>query len=804
MGPAEGSGDGTSGGTTSATATSSGTGGGETTGLATSSEGTTVQGTEGDDVTPSEADSGEGSPGTDASAEGEDDAEESSGTGATEVCETVLCGDEETCCGADEDCVLGACVDACDSGVRCGAAQDVCCGASQVCLAFECTDPGQDCLDSFDCPLGEFCEPTLGRCLPQTDPIACELIPEFEELQAAEEWSYQDDQIISIPVVADIDGDGDPEVVLNLTQQAVSNSDWIHGRIIVLDGVTGELEWPTEDPAPALYDSHGRSTIGLADVSGDALPDIIYAGRQGGGNRSSIFAVDGFGNQLWTSHNADDSAHTFVVVNGAPSFANFDDDDASEIVFGASLIDDDGLVVWDEGGNGAVYGSPGSYQGGISAIADLDGDHHPEIISGRNAWSVAWTDEGGVPSVTVTPFWTAPGSDGYPAIADLDVDGDPEVVIVAQGRVTIVEGATGRLWCGVDPTGALCDADDTLRTQPVDIPGGGRGGPPTIADFDGDSRPEIAAAGSSSYTLYDLARSGEDIVVPDGDPAPEDGAIFVRWSKTTQDESSNATGSSVFDFQGDGAAEVVYADECYLRVYDGSTGDVILETPNTSATIHEYPLVVDVDRDGNSEILIVANDSNASGNCPGHPTRRGLFVYGDVFDQWVGTRRVWTSHTYHVTNVTSAGNVPAVESDNWTDPSLNNYRQNVQGEGVFNAPDLSVQLVAELSACGRNELQIVATVRNEGSLGVPADVPVSLYRGTDAGGTLVSTQPTTRALLPGQEVELTWTLAFPPGYEPLELFVTVDGQAQSGGRVAECNEANNDASSVTAFCPVPG
>ena len=131
--------------------------------------------------------------------------------------------------------------------------------------------------------------------------------------------------------------------------------------------------------------------------------------------------------------------------------------------------------------------------------------------------------------------------------------------------------------------------------------------PTTIADFDGDSRPEIGVAGGRSYSVYDPDRMSP-----------------VLWSQPTVDLSSNATGSSVFDFEGDGIAEVVYQDECMVRVCRGTDGEVLLEVENSSATIHEYPLVVDVDADGNSEIIIVANNQfPPCSSMPAKPPRLG-------------------------------------------------------------------------------------------------------------------------------------------------------------------------------------
>ncbi|MCA9653480.1 MAG: hypothetical protein H6712_12570 [Myxococcales bacterium] len=724
-------------------------------------------------------------------------------TGGDGPCETVLCGESATCCGAEEECAGGVCRPPCDSGVRCGAAQDVCCEAGQVCLSDACVTPTGPCMDSFDCGFGEFCEPTLGECLPQSDPVVCELEPEFEAIDATEEWAWTTDQVISIPVVADLDGDGTPEVVVNTTQMAAG--DWTLGEIVVLSGVTGTELWRVpHNPDAGSYGSHGRSTVGVGDVSGDGLPDIVYAGRQGTGG-SVVYAVDGQGNLLWSSHTPAGAEDRLNIVNGGPSLANLDADPQAEIVFGAGVIDHDGTVVWDQGSDGANYGTNGTYRGGLTAIVDLVGDSTPELVSGRHAWSVDWQEMGGVPQVALSLLWDAGGSDGYPAIIDIDRDGTPEVIVVASGQVRVLDGETGLAWCGIDPTDAMCLADPMLRTPAVAIPGGGIGGPPTVADFDGDGRPEVAAAGGSSYSVYDFARPGEDISVPPGDPMPSAGAIFVRWSQTTQDQSSNATGSSVFDFQGDGVAEVVYADECYMRVYSGVDGAVLLELPNSTGTIHEYPLVVDVDDDGNSEILVVSNDGHSSCNSiPGYGYTRGVRSFGDTFDQWVQTRRVWTQHTYHVTNATSAGHVPMVEVDNWTQPDLNNYRQNVQGEGVFNAPDLTAELVVGLGSCFEQQLELLATVRNIGSLGVPAGIEVTLYEGTDATGNVVGTQATSMPLLPGAQEVLSWTVPFPPGSPALSYYVAVDGIDAASGQVLECDESNNSASTVTAECPAPG
>ncbi|GAB5546275.1 MAG: hypothetical protein SangKO_060350 [Sandaracinaceae bacterium] len=674
------------------------------------------------------------------------------GTDSGNRCESmVLCGTPPACCAVGDECIEGSCLPACASGVRCGADRTVCCGDAQVCVSDACVDPGDACTDSFECPMGSFCEPTLGRCLPQFDPVTCETTPVFGDFAPVVEWSAQTATDVptcmhgvSAPIVVDLTGDGVPEIVANFA----CDEDWQIGVLRAFSGVDGSPVWTVSDPA---LRTNGRAGIAGGDLDGDGRPEVV-AVLQTGVNR--MVAFDDDGTLLWQSHRADGSPYVGSVVNGAPSLADLDQDGSPEIIFGAAVLDATGELLW-ERDTGVQEGTNSGYTGGISAVADIDLDGAPEVVSGRRAYEADGT-----------PLWaTTSIPDGYPAIAQFDADPQPEVVLVASGNLYLLDGLTGAVEWG-----------------PIAQPGGGRGGPPTIADFDGDGLPEIGVAGAASYSVYDPTE-------PSG----------VLWSRTTQDVSSNATGSSVFDFEGDGAAEVVYADECFVRVYRGADGMVLVEIPNSSATIHEYPLVADVDADGNSEIVIVANDRHTSlpAQCRGidpawDGQREGLFVYGDMRDLWVRTRRIWNQHAYHVTNVTATGGVPRTEMDNWSTPGLNNYRQNTQGEGVFNAPDLKVLALEVLLDGCPESATLRARITNEGSLGAPAGVQVSFYEGSpDMRGALLGTVPTTVPLLPGATTVVELADVALAGAPPYAFTAVVDDDGSDVGAVTECDEDDN-------------
>ncbi len=129
-----------------------------------------------------------------------------------------------------------------------------------------------------------------------------------------------------------------------------------------------------------------------------------------------------------------------------------------------------------------------------------------------------------------------------------------------------------------------------------------QGGPMTIGDFNNDGLPEIGLASNNRYGVYDPKCEAYS----EGKCADK----YVMWERLSQADSGEL-GSSLFDFDGDGQAELVYADQCFVRVYEGSNGRVLFSGKRTATTNIEFPVIADIDGDGSAE-LIISNDKNTT------------------------------------------------------------------------------------------------------------------------------------------------------------------------------------------------
>jgi hypothetical protein len=500
----------------------------------------------------------------------------------------------------------------------------------------------------------------------------------------------------------------------------------------------------------------------------------------------------GYVEQKWLSN---DPQGADALTAEQPAIVDLDRDGVAEILVGRVVLDGaTGAVKW----RGLADRGINSFMGPISIAADLDLDGVMEVIAGGTVyradglelWSYDFGTDGSGGTCGGYPC------DGFNATGNFDADPEGEVVIVRDGVLYILEH-----------DGAL----KLKLTMPIDDCSRNEGGPPTVADFDADGAPEIGVAGADFYTVFDLecCHSLPDCAAVPPASAAECAGPGVRWSVPNHDCSSRATGSSVFDFNGDGAAEVIYNDECYFRILRGDDGQVLFEQPNHSHTRLEYTLVADVDNDGNAEIVFIENGwcSSGTGRCPvevcADPTE-GIQVWGDANDRWVPTRRIWNQHAYHITNILEDGRLPpGGEAPNWL--TYNNYRQNLPDYNVFAAPDLTLSILRFDQGGCPTYVRIVAEVCNEGDLRVGPGLPVAFY--DDAGAPIPCVTPptTTHTLNPGacETVTCDWTDAPPP---PATVQVTgcADnaGAACSGpGQNNECREDNNAATLGGQGCP---
>lgn len=729
-------------------------------------------------------------------------------TGEQCFMDTTCCAPDKqcgtVCCGGDEVCDNGFCKLDCGNGApSCGPMRE-CCMGDQICYLGACVVPGDPCSmagcatrpDEMACPEGQVCDPGLGRCIERQVDETCVYVPEvgvFEprplftwgvrrprncmnvaDCQTGEDctggmcqptWPHvtpdMNDlpdyhQATSIPMVTDLDGDCVPEIVFNTYANSAFTND---GVLRAIRGDNGAKVWTVTD---AAYRTDATANPAIGDVDGDGSVEI-YVTSPG----KEVLAFDADGTPRWTSD-------TFQGPegSGSVSLANLDGEGHAEIVFGATVFDSSGSIVF-EGAAGQGFGG----QGPISCIADLDGDTRPELVAGNTIYE--FTGRVGDGTFMGSPRVSAMTGDGYCGIADLDGDMAPEIVLVSGGTVYVLAGQTA-----------------AIRAQ-LAIPGGGHGGAPNIADFDGDGTADIGTAGASNYVVLRY----------DGDAT-----LSVLWQAPTEDDSSSRTGSSVFDFDGDGRNEVVYNDEEFLRIYPGTEPDcgtsppgpncdgvmnddeILFRDLNSSRTRTEYPVIADVDGDFKAEIVF-ATSNEAGFLDPMFIGDAGIEVWRDSLDNWVATRAIWNQHAYHITNVGLLGEVPDVETDSWL--VYNSYRRNAQGDReTFCAPDLRlVDPTIDPGACP--DILFSAFVVNEGCLGVGAGVEVALY---DEGGNFLGSGRTTTAIAPGAAAAVEIRATGPGSQFSFDVYAVVDDDGTGRGANNECKEDNNASVQLTASC----
>ncbi len=473
------------------------------------------------------------------------------------------------------------------------------------------------------------------------------------------------------------------------------------------------------------------SAAAIGDLNLDGTPDVVFSGA---GGFSAHSGEDGA--LLWSAS----TSLGGLAYCGGVAIADLDADGRPEVIQGNIILNGQTGALRGQGSRGVGTGYGSYYAMGVTADIDQDGDQ--EVVVGNALYDI----DGAT-------LWYNGQSDGFVAVGNFDSDPFGEIVVTWSGNVRLQDDDGTVLWSGNYTSDRI--------------------GPPTIADFDGDGQPEIGVAGFNSY------------IVLEGDGS-------LKWKNATQDYSSGVTGSAVFDFEGDGAAEAVYADETTVWVYDGATGAIKLSyTKHSSATCTEYPSIADVDNDGHAEIIYVSDPY-------GSENYTGITVIGDANDSWMAGSQIWNQHAYAITNVNADGTIPAVPDTNWL--SYNNFRSGdmAAGQGGIYA-DAVPQIVETCTEeCDEDRLRVVVRVANRGMTDLPAGVPVAIY-GRYSGSWALLEETVTSEVVPSGSTTEGMVFDLVAGYVQGELEVRVNGSAGTAV-VVECNEDNNTATS-TDVCP---
>ncbi|HRO66057.1 MAG TPA: VCBS repeat-containing protein, partial [Pseudobdellovibrionaceae bacterium] len=347
----------------------------------------------------------------------------------------------------------------------------------------------------------------------------------------------------------------------------------------------------------------------LVDLDGDGRTEIVYLHY----SRSKLIALNHDGSRRWTR------PLSAVHAPGAEIGTYFDPDKKARLLIVGKE------VIAESKKSPVVIGSLPSASGGVTSFVYPADPQNPSALF--------LFDSTGVHDLRTGARKIAYPQTSLVAVAELSAS-DRGFEIVGTGG--------GRLWIMNALSGRMVLERDLQVYNPLLCPAGSiGGGVPTVGDFDGDpSTVEIAMATGKYLTIF--SATGELIA-----------------QKETQDCSSLATGISSFDFNGDGKQEIVYGDEEYLRIYEIRDGrlEEVWKTVNPSGTLYEYPVIVDVDGNGGSDIVVASNNYPVAGfyrdESKSADRAKALLVTGvRAFESadrqaWMPTPSAWPQFSYN-------------------------------------------------------------------------------------------------------------------------------------------------------------
>lgn len=454
------------------------------------------------------------------------------------------------------------------------------------------------------------------------------------------------DQVMSSPMVADLNRDGFPEVIFvtwsprNEDSYAGSTSGANHSRngvLRIVDGRTGNTKVSVGSTQLAPV---GDVSPLLIDLDGDGYIEIVYPHY----TYQKLVALNFDGSARWVHPFAHLIGVASTGLSGVPSTTT----GRSDVLIGPYIVS--------EGPGRVPYVRAKLY---IANVAHLSPFAAPLNPGAPSTWSVV--NHTGIFDLNGALKGSAfAQSIGFTVAADID-PAYPGLEIIGVGSqvLYIMNGQTGAQIRAVN----LAAYNDLLCPS-----GAVGGGPPSVGDFDGDGTAlEIAIATGRHLTIF------SNMGVP-------------KYKTISQDCSSLSTGLTSFDLNGDKKPEVIYADEEYLRIYEVRNG-VLIEAQkivNPSGTLNEYPIVADITGTGHAALVVAANnyaigsfyqDAGESADRAVAAAITGVRAFSSTgTNAWMPTKPIWNQHTFHPDFVNNSAQFLKT-----TVLNANLFRRNTQG-----------------------------------------------------------------------------------------------------------------------------
>lgn len=548
--------------------------------------------------------------------------------------------------------------------------------------------------------------------------IECVVPPIPSDFEMKELYQAQEAISVSTPFVADIDGDGQTEIIAS---SWVGGSPKFHAnRINIYDGRNGTLERSITTP---VYNLCGQP-LAIADVDRDGKGEMFLLASD-----MYIYAYNWQGTQIWKS--------SFTLSDRfMPAVADVNNDGQPELVCGKYIFKPtDGTLLLELTLNpdGMGFGAPngiastkGYYSYYMPALTDIDGDGSLEICAGTTIYKLNILNPNGTSGNSFSILRTANtigayadwNYDGQTFVVDFDNDGDEDICVIGCNHDVTDNGSPYYIdlyiWDG-QTSNIIGYARETSL-------GHNNGGTwcassmPFAGDLNGDGYPEIL------FSMYETAMFAYtyDNSQPNGTRRMHKHVPFAE-----------TVGFTVFDFNMDGKSEIVYRGMDELFVADGTTLNYLC-TPISihSQTLTEYPVVADVNGDGVAEIII-ANSSD-----------RTVYVgWMSVFGEaksgaWSSARPVWNQWAYNSVNINEDLTVPqnqynvATLFPNGTKPYNSFLAQKpiIDKQGDIFVPAADAAITSCTSEVINDSVNITISFCNNGDANLIAPYEIAVYQ----------------------------------------------------------------------------